>query len=176
MQTAIAILTKGHADIHTDSKVWIYQGKEIEDMVEWWDMDLDKAVARQLLRGLKSWNVNPSDVVEVQAVVGGDHGNTTFQFRVAVTAKLRSGDELSYELLSSELMCRKDTAALLEATILPRLTKGLKIISEQPLHLYKTNDDSLTCTFDAPLPEITDPTKISIEIYSTGDLAYQVMG
>ncbi len=44
-QMAIAKLTKGHADIHTGSKVWIYQGKEIEEMVEWWDMDLDKAIA-----------------------------------------------------------------------------------------------------------------------------------
>jgi hypothetical protein len=70
--------------------------------------------------------VNPSDVVEVQAVVGRDHGDTAFQFGAVVTAKLWSGDELSYELLSSGLICRLDTAALLEATILPRLTKGLK--------------------------------------------------
>jgi hypothetical protein len=45
MQTAIAMLTKGNADIHTDSKVWIYQGKETEETVEWWDIDLDKAIA-----------------------------------------------------------------------------------------------------------------------------------
>jgi hypothetical protein len=45
MQTAIAVLTKGHADIHTDSKVWIYPGKEIEETVKWWDMDLVKAIA-----------------------------------------------------------------------------------------------------------------------------------
>jgi hypothetical protein len=34
----------------------------------------------------------------------------------------------------------------------------------------------LICTFDATPPKITDPTKISVEIYPTGDLAYQVMG
>jgi hypothetical protein len=39
------MLTKGHADIHTDSKVWIYLGKEIEETVEWWDMELDKVIA-----------------------------------------------------------------------------------------------------------------------------------
>ncbi len=70
--------------------------------------------------------MNPSDVVEVQAVVGGDHGDTPFQFGVAVTAKLRCGNELSYELLSSELICRKDTAALIKATNLPRPTKRSK--------------------------------------------------
>jgi hypothetical protein len=41
-----------------------------------------------------SRNVNPSDVVGVQAVVGWDHGDTAFQFGAAVTAKLRSGYEL----------------------------------------------------------------------------------
>ena len=50
---------------------------------------------------------------------------------------------MRYEILSSELTCRKDTAALLEETILSRITKGLKIISEQSLHLYKTDDDLL---------------------------------
>ncbi len=49
-QMAIAMLTKGHADIHTDSKEWIYQSKEIEEMFKWWDMDLDKAVAQRLSR------------------------------------------------------------------------------------------------------------------------------
>jgi hypothetical protein len=110
---AIVKLTKGHADIHTGSKVWIYQG------TDGWDMDLDKAIALRLSRELASRNMNPSDMVEVQAVVGGDHGDTAFQFGAAVTAKLGSGDELCYELLSSELICRKDTAALIEATMYP---------------------------------------------------------
>ena len=85
-QTAIAMLMKGHADIHTDSKVWVYEGKAIEETVEWWEIDIDKAITQQLARELESQNVNPLDVVSVQAVVGGDHGDTAFQFGAAVTA------------------------------------------------------------------------------------------
>ncbi len=40
--------------------------------------------------------MNPSDLVEVQAMVGGDHGNIAFQLEAAVTDKLRNGAELSY--------------------------------------------------------------------------------
>ena len=174
-QTAIEMLTKGHADIHTDSKVWMYQGKDIEATVEWWEMDIDIAIAQRLCRELQSRNVNASDVLEVQTVVGGDHGDTAFQFGAVVTVKLQSGDDITYELLSTELVCRKDTAALFEETVLPRLTKGLQIISEQSLNLYKTGDNSFICTFDAPPPKIKDIFKIAVDVYSTGDLTYQMM-
>ena len=73
------------------------------------------------------------------------------------------------------MICRKDTAALIEATILPCLTKGLKTLSGQSLHLYKTNDGPVICTFDAPTTEIEDIVKIKVEVYNTGDLAYQMM-
>jgi hypothetical protein len=132
-------------------------------------------IAQRLQRELLSRNTHPSDVVNVQAVVSRDHGDTAFQFGAAVTAQLQSGDEVHFELISSELICRKDTAALIEATILPTLTKGLQKIFEQPLHIYTTGDNPLVCTFDEPPPEINDPTKIILKVYSTGDLAYQLM-
>ena len=92
-QMAITMLKKCHVDVyHTNSKVWIYQGKDVEEMVEWWDFDLDKAISQRLLRELTSRNLDPSDVVEVQAVVGGDHGDIAFQFGAVVTDKLQSVD------------------------------------------------------------------------------------
>ncbi len=87
---AIAMLTKGCADTHTDKKLWIYQGKKIKVSVEWGIWILTK----QLHYNCQE-NLNPSDVVEVQAVVGEDYSDTAFQFGAVVTAKLRSGDESS---------------------------------------------------------------------------------
>ena len=87
--------------------------------------------------------MRPSDVKAVQAVVGGDHGDTVFQFGAAITAEMHDGGKIYFEVTTVELICRKDTSKLLEATILPRLTTGLKIISTQPLHLYSNDDDSL---------------------------------
>ena len=175
-QAAIGKLTEGHVNIQTGSKLWTYQGKDIEETVECWEIDLDKAIAQRLEREVMSWNTTPSDVVHVQAVVGGDHGDTAFQFGAAITVHLKSGDKVHFELLSCELICHKDTSALIEATILRTLTKGLRIISEQSLHINKSDGNTLVCKFDAPPPpEINDPTKIKIEVYSTGDLAYQLM-
>ncbi len=78
-QTAVGALTKGHADVQTGTKLWTYQGKDIEETVEWWELDLDKAIAQRLQRELLSRSTSPSDVVNVQAVeVGGDHGDTAF--------------------------------------------------------------------------------------------------
>jgi hypothetical protein len=42
--------------------------------------------------------VKPSEVLAVEAVVGGDHGVTAFQFGAAVTAKLVSGEDLYFEV------------------------------------------------------------------------------
>ena len=66
---------------------WIYDGKEREETVEWTEKDLHTEIEVQLLRYLKSRGMRPSDVKAVQAVVGGDHGDTVFQFGAAITAE-----------------------------------------------------------------------------------------
>ncbi len=48
----------------------------------------------QLLRCLKSRGMRPSDVKVVQAVVGGDHGNTAVQFGAAITAEMHDGGKI----------------------------------------------------------------------------------
>jgi hypothetical protein len=57
--------------------------------------------------------------------------------------EMHDGGKIYFEVTTVELICRKDTSKLLEATILSRLTTGLKIISTQPLHLYSNDDDLL---------------------------------
>ncbi len=61
---------------------------------------------------MRSRNVKPSEVLAVEAVVGGGHGDMAFQFGAAVTAALVSGEHLYFEVTTCELICRKDTAAL----------------------------------------------------------------
>ena len=104
---------------------WIYDGKEREETVEWTEKDLHTEIEVQLLRCLKSRGLRPSDVQAVQAVVGGDHGDTAFQFGAAITAEMHDGGKIYFEVTTVELICRKDTSKLLEATILPRLTSIL---------------------------------------------------
>lgn len=89
---------------------------------------------------MRSRNVKPSD--------WGDHGDTAFQFGAAVTATLVRGEHLYFEVTTCELICRKDTVALLERTILPKLTTGLNVVTTQPLHIYLTDNKKMTAHFD----------------------------
>ncbi len=57
-----------------------------------------------------SKNVNPSDVLSVQVVVGGNHGDTAFQFGSSVSVKLCDGNIIEFEVSACELICRKDLA------------------------------------------------------------------
>ena len=181
-QKIVSILAVGHTKVHTGSMPWIYESKEREETAEWTEKDLHTEIEVQLLRYLKSRGMRPSDVKAVQAVVGGDHGDTAFQFGAAITAEMHDGRKIYFEVTTVKLICRKDTSKLLEATILPRLTTGLKIISTQPLHLYSNDVDSLVCSFNTPPPDspphallLQDHTTIEISVFVTGDLAFQAM-
>ena len=50
--------------------------------------NLDEEITLALKRHLSSKSVMPTDVHRGQIVVGGDHGDTAFQFAVSVSVKL----------------------------------------------------------------------------------------
>ena len=52
-------------------------------------------------------------------MAGGDHGDVAFQFGAAVLLEISDGRTMDFEVSLVELICRKDTAKLIEATILP---------------------------------------------------------
>ena len=103
--------------------------------IECTEKSIDDNIARYLQHHLMSKNVNPSDVLSVQAVVGDDHGDTAFQFGAFVSVKLCDGNIIEFEVSACKLICRKDTATLIESTILPRLTAGLLVVATYPLHI-----------------------------------------
>jgi len=54
-----------------------------------------------------------------------------------------------FEVSVCEVICRKDTAKIIELTILPELTKGLKVVMLIPLCIGIYPDDGeLICEFD----------------------------
>jgi hypothetical protein len=55
-----------------------------EETVEWTEKDLHLEIETYLTRVLRSRKVQPSDVKTAQAVIGGDHGDTVFQFGASV--------------------------------------------------------------------------------------------
>jgi hypothetical protein len=61
-------------------------------------------------------------------IVGGDHGDTAFQFGALLLIELNDERHIDFEVMVCELICCKDSGRLLEETILERLTQGLEII------------------------------------------------
>lgn len=174
----VSMLADGHSEVHVDKIQWKYSDDKKEETVEWSEKKINKEIEIQLARELKGRGVTPSDVYKVQAVIGGDHGDTAFQFGAAITAILNDNTRVYFEIIVAELICRKDSSALLEKTILPGLTAGLKIIAEDPLHIYSDDhDNSLKCAFAKDKPTTTNhpSTSLWINIFVTGDLAFQAM-
>ena len=71
--------------------------------IEWSEENIDDKIARYLQRHLMSKKVNPSDVLSVQVVVRGKHGDTDFQFGASVSVKLCDGNIVEFEVSACEL-------------------------------------------------------------------------
>ena len=51
-------------------------------------------------------------------MIGGNHGDTAFQFGAVISVELVDGGEIiPFEISACKLICRKDTVTLLENTI-----------------------------------------------------------
>jgi hypothetical protein len=113
-------------------------------------------------------------------IVGGDHGDTAFQFGALVLIELDNEHHLDFEVMSCELICCKGSGRLLEDTILERLTQGLKIISTYELHLSMNEQNSIIAKFCSKGPLTNEPTTTTsytpiTKVFMTGDLAFQAM-
>jgi hypothetical protein len=51
----------------------------------------------------------PANTERVQVVLGGNHGDTAFQFSASVSVHLRDDAIIDFEVSVCELICQKDT-------------------------------------------------------------------
>ncbi len=168
---SVDMLADGHCKVHYGSMEFTYNGKEKAEFIEWTEKNIEDEIAVNLQQHLNSKLIAPSKVECVQAVVGGDHGDTAFQFGASVSVNLTSNRIINFEVSVCELICCKDTGKLIESTILPRLTKGLEIVATWHLHIEMNNDGLLECKFKQ-----TPSSNLHIvDMYVTGDLAFQAM-
>ena len=180
-QRGMSILGEGHAEVFTNSIEWEYEAGKRKEKVEWMEKNVHSEIEIQLTRALNSRSLlQPSNVYEVQVVLGGDFGDKAFHFVAEVTAFLNDGSEPVYfEFIVSELICKSESAPLLEATIVPRLKEGLKLITDKRLQIKSTDDGMLVCSFVTaavlyPMTSSTSDSKqILVDIYIIGDLKFQ---
>jgi hypothetical protein len=135
---SVDMLSDGHSEINYGKIEFTYDNKEKAEIVEWTEKRIDKEICVYLQRHLNAQSITHPDVEGVQVVVGGDHGDTAFQFGASVSVQLFDDRIIHFELVCCELIFRKDTAKLIEQTMLPTLTDGLNIIATWYLHI-KTN-------------------------------------
>jgi len=84
---------------------------------------LEEEITLELKRRLSSKSVMPTDVLRVQVVIGGDHGNTAFQFGTSVHIELSDDPIIDLDVSICKLIYLKDTGLLLEETILHVINK-----------------------------------------------------
>jgi hypothetical protein len=176
---SIDILSDGHVEIKYHSINFTFEGKKEEEFIEWTGKDMADTIAWNISCQLQSKNIHPSSVQHDRVVAGGDHGDVAFQFRVSVHIEISDGSTIYFEVSVLELICRKDTAKLIEATILPGLTSGLKKVATLSLHIHHDEQDGkIHCKFSNTSTILSPQHLMTIEkvdYYITGDLAFQAM-
>jgi hypothetical protein len=139
------MLSDGHSDVHYGSLEFAYDNKKKAEFVEWTETDINNEIVVYLQRHLTSRSIAPSEVERVQVVVGGYHGDTAFQFGASVSVEMTDARKIEFEVSVCELICRKDTAKLIEDTILQRLTNGLEVVKKVPLSIVRDKHDNIKC-------------------------------
>jgi len=170
---SVNMLSEGHSIVHYRSCEFTFEGKNKAEFVEWTEKNIDEVITLYLQHHLSSRSVQPSEVARVQVVVGGDHGDTAFQFGASISVELNDARIIDFEVSVCELIRRKDTGKLIEQTILPRLTNGLEVVATLPLHIETDEHGLLQCRFSGTAPVGNRSTTPKVEVYLTGDLAFQ---
>ena len=170
---SVDMLSDGHGIVHYGSLEFTYNGKAKPEFIEWTEKNLDDEITLYLQRHLSSKSISPSDVKRIQVVAGGDHGDVAFQFGALVSVEMTDARKIEFEVSVCEVICRKDTAKLIEDTILPRLTNGLEVVKTVPLSILRDKHDNIKCQFTRT--PVDGSTPILVDLYITGDLAFQAM-
>ena len=166
------MLAEGHCKITYGCKEFKYNGKDKAEFVEWTEKTYtmrslctykDISPANQSCRPISNefkWSWVVTTVT------------TAFQFGTSVSVHLRDEAEpINFEVSVCELICRKDTAKLIEETILDTLTAGLKIVAMWYLHIERNEAGQILCAFK----ETQAQNSHRVDLFVTGDLAFQAM-
>jgi len=137
---SVDMLAEGHCKVHYGSIDFSYDGKEKAEIIEWTEKNMNEEITVYLQRHLKSKSITPSEVEQVKVVVGGNHGDTAFQFSASVSVDLSDDRIIDFEVSVCESICCKDTGKLIESMFLTQRTKDLEIIAKWHLHIEMNVD------------------------------------
>jgi hypothetical protein len=111
---SVDMLAEGHCKVYYDSIKFTYDGKEKAEFIEWTEKNINDEITVYLQQHLNSKSITPSEVKCIQVVVGGDHGDTAFQFGASVSVDLIGNRIIDFEVSVCELICCKDMGKLIK--------------------------------------------------------------
>ena len=120
---------EGYTTIKAGMCSYKYAETGISEQIPWSIKNVADEVATQLQRELNERMIKPSDIKRIDIALGGDHGKGAFIFSADIVLVLQDNERIYNEVAIGEIICRKDTAELIEMTILPFLTQGMKQLS-----------------------------------------------
>ncbi|KAL7553941.1 hypothetical protein ACHAWF_017571 [Thalassiosira exigua] len=175
-KACVAMLCEGHAKVKVGSVPHKYKDMQEEETIEYSIKAMDKELESQLGRLLQSKKIEPAEVMKVTTITGGDHGDVAFQFGATVQVETKE-ENLEFEMSLAEVLCRTDSAEIIEKTILGDLTKAMKTVATKRLHIYKDAEGKVGCCFGA-MPDgasFESYSGIEVKMHVTGDLAFYAM-
>jgi len=170
----INMLCKGHNLIKTNTVKNKYNLDSEEEAIKYSEKDVGLAFTAQLSRLLQSEQVQPSTAKIVMTVWGGDHGCDVFQFGASMKVHFSDGTEpFEFDMSACDIICRTDSAELLEKIIVDGLTVGLEKKAESKLNICLDKEKKIKFAYGEKPVTFEDEnikTLNKVFMYVTGDL------
>ena len=101
-------------------------------------------------------SVSTYDVEKIDFVIGGDHGIGAFHLIFRVIIKVRGRNDLIYiNVACRKIICKKDTADILECTIMLQLTGDLQTLLKSSVVFWVSPDDNSSVTCELTTQSLT---------------------
>jgi len=176
-RSKMRMMCEGHTKIFTDTVEHAYEEGEEEETIDFNWKDLSLEVSTKLAAVLSSENISPRDVKRIVAILGGDHGGDAFTFGTKLCVHFHGAREPIYcEVTVCEVICRKDSAELLEKTLVEKMTPYIKKINDEQLWIYRV-DQEVHCSYGERPANIANHMIKDVKtwLFVTGDLAFYAM-
>ena len=154
----------------------------VKETIEYYEKNIALEIGKQLGYALTNSNKSAVNIKRVDVIAGGDHGCGAFVAGAKVVVTFSDKSSVYFDVSVAEVLCRKDNAEVLEKTILTELTKGLKTMAENEMHIIRKKNGDYDCVFGkmcdvaATLEEGDIIVKaLKVHLYVTGDLAFYAM-
>ena len=152
----------------SDHYVRVSHGETIIDhaRMRYWTKDLSEVIINTFIN---NWEGIVFD--ELWVIIGGDHGAGVFTLPVKIIAFDKDGNVVKDTVQKiGHIDCKKDTYAILKATITPIVNEAMKQIYDKFVCISEDGND--VSFVDSPQNQLNSSVCHKVELFAIGDLQY----